>query len=273
MPLLGREIRLKRLFSHPSGRIVVVAIDHAIGWGVIPGIEIIQDTLDLIVDSNPQAVTLVKGIANNCFQKHAGKIALILKSTSFSPYHPFFDASIASIEEAIRLGADAIAVGVTIGSNDQASLISNLARITEKAEINGMPVVCHVYPKGGLIPKDEQYSIKNVCYAARSASELGVDIVKTWYTGSPESFHKVVIAAQPSVVVLSGGPKLETIDDVFNITKGAIDAGAVGVTFGRNIWQSENPKLMISLINKIVHENYSVDDTLKEWKNYSKTEN
>ena len=119
---LGIQVRLNRLFNKKSGNILVVALDHAIGWGVLPGIDDIHRTMEKIIESEPDAVTMLKGIAEKVFTPYAGTIPFIMKSTTFAPYHPHYDTLIAQVDEAIRLGADAIAVGTTLCGEHQAEL-------------------------------------------------------------------------------------------------------------------------------------------------------
>jgi class I fructose-bisphosphate aldolase len=257
MSFIGKEVRLRRLLNRKSGRLLSIAFDHAIGWGVIEGIEKIQDTIDTVAAAEPDAVTLQKGLVERCMVKWAGRLPIILKCTSFSPFNPGYDGYTASVEEAIRLGADAVSVGVTIGGKAQPELLKNLALFTEKAALYGMPVVTHIYPKGELIGEKERLNYKYVAYAARAAAELGVDIVKTFYTGDPETYRKVIEAC-PTRVVVSGGPKLDKIEDVFRMTRDAIDAGATGITFGRNVWQRNNAQVMIQALKAIVNDNISV---------------
>jgi DhnA family fructose-bisphosphate aldolase class Ia len=262
MAFLGKEVRLKRLFNRRSGHLLAIALDHAIAWGVIEGIEKIQATLDTVAASEPDAITIQKGIAEKCMGKWAGHQSFILKCSSFSPFYPCYDGYTAAVEDAIRLGADAVALGVTIGGKEQPELLKNLAIFTEKASSYGLPVVTHIYPKGDLIPSGERYSYKHVAYAARAAAELGVDIVKTFYTGDPVSY-RMVIEACPAYVVVSGGPKLDKLEDVFTMTRDAMDSGATGITYGRNVWQRSNVGVVIEALKAIIHDNMSVEDALK----------
>jgi len=257
MSFIGKEVRLRRLLNPKSGRLLSIAFDHAVGWGVIEGIEKIQETIDMVANAEPDAITLQKGLVERCMGKWAGRLPFILKCTSFSPFYPDYDGYTASVEEAIRLGADAVSVGVTIGGKAQPELLKNLALVTEKAALYGMPVVTHIYPKGELIEEKERLNYKYVAYAARAAAELGVDIVKTFYTGDPESYRKVIEAC-PTRVVVSGGPKLAKIEDVFKMTREAIDTGAVGITFGRNVWQRNNAGAVIKALKAIVNDGISV---------------
>jgi class I fructose-bisphosphate aldolase len=262
MAFLGKEVRLKRLFNKKSGHLLAIALDHAIAWGVIEGIEKIQETLDTVAASGPDAITIQKGIAEKCMQKWAGRQPFILKCSSFSPFYPCYDGYTAAVEEAVRLGADAVALGVTIGGKEQPELLKNLAVFTEKASSYGLPVVTHIYPKGDLIPSNERYAYRHVAYAARVAAELGVDIIKTFYTGDPVSY-RMVIEACPAHVVVSGGPKLNNLADVFKMTRDAMDSGAAGITYGRNVWQQSNAGLVIKALKGIIHESMSVEDALR----------
>lgn len=262
MTSLGKAIRMRRLFNRESGKILVIALDHGIAWGVLPGIEHIGSLMEEVISAKPDAVTMHKGVAEKLFYRYAGEVALILKTTSFAPYHPDYDAWLTQVDEAVRLGADAIAVGATVGGGHQAELVRNLAALTREAALAGMPTVCHIYPKGNLIPKEERYAVRNVSYAARVAAEVGVDVVKTFYTGSRETFRKVVESC-PAKVVVSGGPKLPTSRDVFQMTRDAMEAGAAGVTYGRNVWQAKDPISMIRALKHLVHEEGTLEEALE----------
>ncbi|MGD8474752.1 MAG: fructose-bisphosphate aldolase, partial [Anaerolineae bacterium] len=161
-------------------------------------------------------------------------------------------------EEALRLGADAIAMALTVGSASQAQLLSNLGALVREAESVGLPVIVHSYPCGELVPPDERYSVKQVGYSARLVMELGVDIVKTFYTGSAETFAQVVEMASPALVVAAGGPRLETDGDVLRMARDVVKAGADGITFGRNIWQSDDAAGIIGALKQIVHSGGTV---------------
>jgi DhnA family fructose-bisphosphate aldolase class Ia len=259
---LGKEIRIQRLKNPGSGRILTVAVDHAPSYGVLPGLEKIQQVVDRVATAGPDALLLMKGTAARCFRPHAGRVALILKSSTLSPYHPQHDVWVSPVEDAVRLGADAIAMALTVGSPHQAGLLANLGALVREAERTGMPVIVHAYPNGELVPPEEVYSIERVGYASRLAMELGVDIVKTFYTGSSESFARVVEMAAPALVVAAGGPRLETDAEVLRMAYGVVQAGAAGLTFGRNIWQSDDPAALIRALKLVLHENGSVEGAM-----------
>lgn len=258
MGFLGKEIRMSRLLGE-DGRLFAVAVDHPIARGVFEGLADIRSTLTKVSAGRPDAITMTKGIAQNCFSPYAGKISLILKTSAFSPYLPTCDTVLADVEEGVRLGADAVSMGLILGGEHQNQQIYNLGRLTKAAESYGMPVVAHIYPKGEYIANEDKTNWKNLLYCVRTGAEMGVDIIKTTYSGDPESFAKVVEGC-PTRVVVAGGDNFSDVKAFFRQTKELIDAGAAGVTYGRGIWESKNPAKMAAAIRHIVHENGSPEE-------------
>jgi len=260
--VLGKQIRLNRLFSHSSGRLVSVAIDHAISYcyELPPRLGGVREVLSRVVRARPDAVTLHKGVARECFPPHAGEIPLIVQATAHSPHHPADDYPIASVSEAIRLGADAIAVGISgIAGTTQKSVLSLLATIVREADAVGLPVVGHIYPLGDAAPPDEQHSPKYVEYAARAGAEVGVDVVKTFYTGSVETFRRVVESC-PIKVVAAGGPKTPTTRALLEMAANVVEAGGAGMTCGRNVWQASDIEGTVQALKAIIHEGRTVEE-------------
>lgn len=262
MTSLGKLTHLRRLQNPVSGRILTVAIDHASSYGVLAGLEDITGVLARVAEGEPDAIMLMQGPARRYYEPYAGRIPLILKTSTLSPFHPAQDVWVTTVETALKLGADAVSMALTVGSEDQAGLIDNLSGLIYEAEQAGLPVIVHAYPNGPLVPPDEMYSAGQVVYAARLGMELGVDIVKTFYTGSAETFSRVVEAAAPAMVVAAGGPRLETDEDVLQMAENVVQAGAAGITFGRNIWQSPDVPAMIRALSAVVHHGSPVADAL-----------
>jgi DhnA family fructose-bisphosphate aldolase class Ia len=261
MSYLGKEVRLKRLLNSKSGKLLAITVDHAISRGIMDGLLDIKGKIDAIAQGRPDSLTMHKGIAQSCFAPHAGTVSLILKCSSFSPYHFTSDVMTADPEEGVRLGADAVSIGVIVGGDYQADQIRNLGRFTKEAEHYGMPVVAHIYPRGEQIAPDQKYHWRNIAYAVRAGAELGVDIIKTSYTGDPDSFHKVVESC-PARVVIAGGDSCETPKDFLQMTKDVLDAGAAGVTYGRFVWEYPEPARLIRAIAAIMHDGANVGQAL-----------
>lgn len=259
---VGKTTRINRIFKS-DGRAVMVAINHGLGLGPVDGIEHMGKTLQTVMQEAPDSLTIHKGIALQYMDMFAGQTSLILKCTNATRYRSPEETAVATVEEALMLGADAIAVGLTLCGSEEAREIERAAEYIRAAEPYGLPIVTHSYPSGNLISDEERYRIENVGYAVRVSLELGVDIIKTFWTGNQESFAKIVELGSPAKVVISGGPKCETLMQCFEMTKQGIDAGAAGITYGRNIWQHPHPAAVIKGLNAIVHHNASAKDALE----------
>ncbi|WP_102026581.1 class I fructose-bisphosphate aldolase [Salirhabdus sp. Marseille-P4669] len=259
--LLGKEIRLKRLL-HEDGRLLAVAVDQATARGIFDELMPIDRKISEIVAGEPDAMTMHKGIADNCFHKHAGKTSLIFKASTFSPWQPNSDVQVATVQEAIRYGADAVSMGCIIGGEDQPEQLRNLATIAGEAHAVGLPVIAHIYPRGSLIPESEKSDWRHTAYAVRAGAELGVDIVKTKYTGDPDTFHKVV-SATPGRVVVAGGDIGNNVEDYFRMVYDVIDAGGTGITFGRIVWNRPNPTAIVKAFKHIIHNNGTVQEAIE----------
>jgi DhnA family fructose-bisphosphate aldolase class Ia len=259
--LLGKRARLNRIFSSPSRRLVTVALDHPIAFDLAPGLARIREVLARVVEGEPDAVTMMKGIAEHCYEPHAGRVPLIVQTSCFTPGIPGRDHQIAWVDDALRLGADAIAMTITVGTKHQGEHVAMLGKLVSAAAPVGLPVVAHIYPKGELVPDDERYSVRWVLYAARLGAEVGVDLVKLFYTGSPESFREVVEAC-PVPVVAAGGVRLDTTRQVLEMARGVVHAGAAGVTYGRNVWGADDIPAVVRALKAVVHDDASVDEAL-----------
>ena len=261
---LGKAIRLGRLFNDGSGRLLAITLDHAIARGVLPGLVDVESAVASVAAGQPDAITLQKGIAARVFSPDyaAEGISLIVKATSYSPFHPTFDTPTATVEEALRLGADAISVGMLVGERNQAQQLTHLSSVAREAEASGLPLAAHIYPRGEAL-KGELKSVENVQYAVRAGAEVGVDVIKTEYTGSAESFAEVVRAASPAKVVLAGGSPGGELRDYFRMTADALAAGAAGFTYGRFVWQHPRPDRVVEALRLMVHQDKNVDDAIQ----------
>ncbi|MDF2792227.1 MAG: fructose-bisphosphate aldolase [Neobacillus sp.] len=262
MAFLGKEIRMNRLLNQQSGKLLAVAVDQALARGIFDELMPIQRKLDEIVAGGPDAITMHKGIADMCYRPHAGKTGFILKCSTFSPWQPNYDAWVTEVDEAVRLGADAVSMGCIVGGDDQPEQLRNLGVIAGQAAAHGLPMIAHIYPRGNQIPEAEKNDWKHVAYAVRAGAELGVDIVKTKYTGNPETFAKVV-ASTPGKVVVAGGDNGNNIEDYFQMVYDVIDAGGVGITFGRIVWNNPNPTAVVKAFKNIIHHKGTVKETLE----------
>lgn len=258
---VGKTVRMERIFK--NGAAVMVAINHGIAMGACEGIAYPGDFLSKIRGEAVDSITMHKGLAVRNMDLFAGKASLILKSTnSTEMFHPD-ETPVASVKEAVALGADAIAVGLSLYDKLERQAIEYTGKMVEAAERAGMPTVAHSYPCGDLIPDAERFTVKRVSYAVRVAYELGIDIIKSYWTGSASTFEKIVNIGHPAKVVISGGPKCHTLRECYEMTYQGIQAGADGITYGRNIWQHEYPAAVIRGLALIVHDGAGVDQAME----------
>lgn len=263
MAMLGKEVRMSRLVNKKSNKMMAITVDHAISRGIAPmtGLHSIQDTMDKIILGRPDAMTMTKGIAEHCMWQHAGKVSILLKASNYSPVAPTRDTIFGSVDEAIRMGADAISMGAMTLGDFQGEQFETIGKFSEECMAKGMPLIGHVYPKGESVPVDKRAAWENIAYCVRSACELGMDIVKTTYTGDPDSMAKVV-SCVPSTfrVVIQGGDACKTLDDYLVMTREAMDCGVGGVTMGRFVWDYKDVTALVIALRYIIHEGYSVKE-------------
>ncbi len=260
--MIGKGIRLERITNRISGRTIIVPMDHGVSVGPIEGLIQIKESIDAVANGGANAIIIHKGLITAGHRKGGKDVGLILHlsaSTSLSPY-PNTKTMVCSVEEAIKCGADAVSIHINIGDEMERVMLKDMGDVSRTANEWGMPLIAMVYPRGKHV-KDE-YDVEVVKHAARVGTELGADMVKVSYTGSPESFRKVVEGCHIPVII-AGGPKMDSDDEILNMVSGAIEAGGSGVSIGRNIFQHKNPELMVRAMSKIVHENTSVQEALE----------
>jgi len=256
--VFGRDIRLGRITR--NGRIICVTMDHGVSSGPIKGLEAIGEAITKVEEGGATAILVHKGIIRSLHQPRRIGLILHLSGSTSLGLTPNRKMQIASVEEAIRLGADAVSVHINVGGKEEPEMLSKLGRVSDRCDKWSYPCIAMMYPRGENIknPHDPEA----VAHAARVGAELGADIVKTVYTGDPDSFRKVVKSC-PVPIAIAGGPKTDTEREALEMVVGAMEAGAIGVTFGRNIFQHSNPTAMVRALSAIVMEKATVDEALE----------
>ncbi|MFO8049969.1 MAG: 2-amino-3,7-dideoxy-D-threo-hept-6-ulosonate synthase [Desulfosudaceae bacterium] len=263
MTILGKKIRMERLVNRNTGKTVIVPMDHGVSVGPIAGVTNIRDAIGLVARGGANAVVEHKGQVSKGHRGEGRDIGLIIHlsaSTNLSPT-PHAKTLVCTVEEAVKLGADGISIHVNLGNGDEKQMLNDFGRVSAEAREWGMPLLAMVYPRGEKI-KDE-YDVSVVKHAARVGDELGADIVKVSYTGSPETFREVVEGCAIPVVI-AGGAKMDSDREILEMVRGAVEAGGAGVSIGRNVFQHVRPDLMVAAISGVVNEGISVEDALKK---------
>jgi len=254
----GKKRRLKRIFREDD-RTVVVPMDHGVSIGPVKGITNMQEIINQLLKGGVDAVVVHKGIAKRVDAGNAGLIVHLSATSNLSPVSSN-KVQVCTVQEAIRIGADAVSVHINVGAQDEDKMLTMLGRVADECDVHGMPLLAMMYPRGPKIQNEHAPDV--VAHAARIGAELGADIVKTNYTGDIETF-KAVVESCPAPVIIAGGPKCKTAQEILQTACDSIKAGGTGLSIGRNVFQHENPTLMVKALAAIVHEGASVEEALK----------
>lgn len=263
----GKKARLHRLlydYGPGNGTLLLLPIDQGLEHGPVDFFDNPESAdpdfqCRLALDGKYSGIVFHIGLAEKYMRKYAGKLPLVVKlngKTNLPNDDEAFSALTGTVEDAVRLGADAVGYTLYVGSPAQDADIAQFNEIRQEAERFGMPVIIWAYPRGTAIKakggQDTPYAIE---YAARVACEVGADVVKVNYPkvdapgieNSPkpyntlkltedESIRRVVKAAGKTLVIFSGGSKVGD-DDLLQKVRQGMNAGAAGLIFGRNMWQ------------------------------------
>jgi len=254
----GKTRRLKRILQ-PDNRTVITPMDHGVTIGPVKGITNMQAIVDKLLKGKVDAILIHKGIAKRVDIGNAGLIVHLSGMSVLTP-SATSKVQVCTVKEAIRLGADAVSVHVNIGAQDEDKMLTTLGKVSEECDQYGMPLLAMMYPRGPKI--QDEHATEPVAHAARIGAELGADIIKTNYTGDIETF-KTVVESCPAPVVIAGGPKCKTPQEILQTAHDSVKAGAAGLSIGRNIFQHENPTLMVKALSAIVHGGSSVEQAMK----------
>lgn len=260
---LGKQIRLNRIFSHPSGRLCSVAVDHFFGYcgGLPPGLTNLPETIAKVVACKPDAVTLQKGTALTCWGPHAGKVPMIMQAGCFTPDERVMEI-LTDPEECMRSGADAIAIAIGVRGSNEGKFIKFLCDGVAAAARYDLPVIAHIYPRvfepeGARIVHDPD----NIAWAHRVGVECGADVIKIAYTGDVASFRQIVNCS-PVPVVAAGGPKADTLKEALRLMSEVVQAGGKGATIGRNVWGHPDIAEAVRAFKAVIHDGKSPDQAL-----------
>ncbi|NEU57512.1 2-amino-3,7-dideoxy-D-threo-hept-6-ulosonate synthase [Halorussus sp. MSC15.2] len=254
----GIRARLDRIGT--DRKYVMVPMDHGITLGAVEGLVDIESTIDAVTRGGADSVLTQKGIAPRVHpnKNGAGYLVHLNASTTIGP-----DSNdkrmTGTVKEAVRAGADAVSFHINVGSKYEREQVEELAEVTDDADDYGMPVLAMAYARG---PGVDEHDAESLGHAVRLAEEVGADLVKTAYSGDAESFERVVESTAKPVIIAGGEPEGDraTLDAV----RGAMDAGAAGVSMGRSIFQHDDPEAIARAVAAVVHDGRSAEEALRE---------
>lgn len=246
---------------------LVIAMDHARTLGAVQGLEDPGLVLDRVLAAGADAVMTSYGVVKRYRDKLIGRVPTFLRldggpSKYLEDWLHYSEWSLLhTVEDARRLGVDGVCLMGFMGARVEMKTYEIVARVVGDCAADGLPVMVETLPcPNPRIPNPNDADA--MADASRIGFELGADIIKTYYTGSPESFRKVT-ANVPAPVLIAGGGKMDTTRAALAVVHGAMQAGGKGVVFGRNIWQNPDPSRVVAAMKDIIHTGMGVDAAMQ----------
>ncbi|MBR2255094.1 MAG: 2-amino-3,7-dideoxy-D-threo-hept-6-ulosonate synthase [Candidatus Methanomethylophilaceae archaeon] len=260
--MFGKSIRMERIMDRNTGNMVIVPMDHGISAGPIEGLVNMKKTVDDVANGGATAVLMHKGLIRYSHRTSGHDIGLILHLSASTDLGVTTNSKVlvSTVKEAIKVGADGVSVHINVGAETEPEMLSDIGLIAEECNEWGMPLIVMAYPRGPKITNS--YDPDAIAHAARVATELGADVVKCSYTGDIDSF-KEVVKGTLAPVVIAGGPKINSDDDLLQMVYDSIQAGGHGVSIGRNVFQHRDVENMTRAISDIVLHGYTVEEAKK----------
>ena len=263
MTQVGKAMRLKRVID-PSGVSIICALDH--GMTSPTFLEPLADIATRATETvagGANVIMMSKGmirVAEPAFSPTTSLALLLSASGNPGGDRPQI-VQIAEVEEAQRLGADAVVLFTALGGETEPTMIGILAGVGRECAALGMPFIAEAeFPTtyGTVEELKQQYGFEYLRRNVRLCAELGADIVKTNWPGDAESFGRLVEAANGIPVVLAGGSRLEDAELLWRMQV-AVEAGAIGCSVGRNIFMHESPEAITRALARVIRERWSAD--------------
>jgi DhnA family fructose-bisphosphate aldolase class Ia len=264
---VGKAMRLKRVID-PAGASIICALDH--GMTSPTFLEPLADIATRAAETvagGANVIMMSKGmirVAEPAFSPTTSLALLLSASGNPGGDRPEI-VQIAEVEEALVLGADAVVLFTALGGDTEPGMIDILANVGRESAALGMPFIAEAeFPTTYATVEElkQQYGFEYLRRNVRLCAELGADIVKTNWPGDPESFGKLVEAANGIPVVLAGGSRLED-EELLGRMQIAVEAGAIGCSVGRNIFMHPRPEAITRALARVIRERWTAAKALQ----------
>ncbi|WP_033290862.1 2-amino-3,7-dideoxy-D-threo-hept-6-ulosonate synthase [Amycolatopsis jejuensis] len=254
MPIdhFARAVRVRRLHRRHPQRLFFVPLDHSISDGPLIRRGSLDPLIESLAGTGVDAVILHKGPLRYIRPERFTGLSLIVHLSASTMHAPDPDAKylVTGVEEAVRLGADAVSVHVNLGSADERRQIADLGAVGAACDRWNVPLLAMMYPRGPKIADPRAPEL--VMHAATIAVDLGADIVKTPYPGTTPEMADVTRAV-PIPLIVAGGPAAGNEDKALTMIRDALDGGAAGTALGRTVFQSADPGAVARKVSALVH--------------------
>ncbi|WP_340682997.1 2-amino-3,7-dideoxy-D-threo-hept-6-ulosonate synthase [Amycolatopsis coloradensis] len=259
--LTGKSLRMARLSRRADNRYLFVPLDHSISDGPIGTAAAFNRLIEDISDGGGDAIVVHKGRARMVDPASLGDCSLVVHLSASTTHASDRDAKVlvGGVDEAVRLGADAVSVHVNIGSETEAAQLADLGAVASACTNWGMPLLAMIYPRGPRIsdPGDPEL----LAHVVGIAADLGADIVKTVLASPAERMAQVVLSS-PIPVVVAGGAAAE--GGLAEFATSALAAGCRGVAVGRRVFESPDPRHAVRELAAAIHGPQMTDSLRKE---------
>jgi DhnA family fructose-bisphosphate aldolase class Ia len=269
----GKQLRLRNIWKHD--RAVIVPFDHGGYSGPVAGIEDPRKLTERIAATNADAILVSPGVLE-AVAEVSGTLGIIVRldgAVTRLGEEPGDYRTMLSVEQALRLGADAGIVFTFAGTRFESASIQRLAETAERASSWGFPLISEVLAPGQLndhfgsakfSPPGAAHDIDaEAGTVTRVCAEAGADIIKTRYTGDVKKFSAIVHATGAPIIVAGGPPAGGGDDGLLQLTHDVVHAGVAGVIFGRNVWQHPHIEKLVQALCAVVHDGESVSSARK----------
>lgn len=252
-------LRLRRIVPS-SGKTIIVPIDHGIE-GYFEQLENYRSLVEALITGGADALLVRRGLLARVLDVVAGRTGIVYRLSGATATSPDLQNQrlLDKVLEAVRIGADAVVFTVTIGHPMEADQLVYFGEVVDQASEFGMPVIGEAEP-WSKIPEEEKFEV--IRQGARTLSEQGADIVKTFFPRDTSLYPKIVKYSLAPIVA-AGGPRLSSQLEVLKFVKAVMEAGAIGTCMGRNIWGWDNPQLMVKAVSLIVKQGATVEEAYK----------
>jgi 2-amino-4,5-dihydroxy-6-oxo-7-(phosphonooxy)heptanoate synthase len=249
----ARELRLRRLFRYSPAGLLLVPLDHSVTTGPIsrePGG--LNRLVGRLSENNVDAVVLHKGCIRQLDHAWFAGMSLIVHLSASTVHAPDADAKylVATVPEALRLGADAVSVHLNMGCREEPKQVADLALVAGECDSWNLPLLVMAYPRGPDISNPHDPAL--LAHAATLSADLGADIVKLPYAGSVADMAEVIRSC-PVPVIVAGGARLNEQSQILGYVDEVLQAGAAGLAMGRNVFQAPDPGKLARLVAGLVH--------------------
>lgn len=235
-------------------------LDHGVTHGAIGHLRDIKFSIKAVLEGEGSAIVLHKGMARIfTIPPSLGLFIHISASTVLSRDYNR-KSIVTSVEKALSLGADGISIHVNLGSQHEHEMLRDLGFIAEECDRFSIPLMAMTYIRPEI--GEEIKGPLKIAHAARIAAELGADIVKVSYPGNADGVNTVVSNC-PIPVVIAGGECKPSEIDALIMAEESIKGGALGISFGRNIFERKDMTSMVKALSCIIYEGMTAKDVLQ----------